>query len=46
MKLKTLKRKEYWEALFIVRIHQFLQMPGYTYGWYKARLNLIKQDKI
>tara|TARA_B110000858_G_scaffold194181_1_gene248063 strand:- start:340 stop:480 length:141 start_codon:yes stop_codon:yes gene_type:complete len=46
MKLKTLKRKEYWEALFIVRFNQTIVTPLYIYGWWKSRLSLIKQDEI
>lgn len=46
MKLKTLKRKEYWEALFITRINQIIFTPLYEYAWWKSRLYLIKHEKI
>lgn len=46
MKLKVLKRKEYWEALFKTRFNQIIGSPEYVYGWWKIRLSLIKHEKI
>ncbi|MDH3322430.1 MAG: hypothetical protein OEM04_05520 [Flavobacteriaceae bacterium] len=40
------KRRDYWEALLIVRINQFNGTPTYNYEYWKSRLDLIKKGKI
>ena len=46
MKKSKYLRYAYWEALLIVRVNQFFMYPKYMYGWWIARLNLIRAGEI
>ena len=39
-------KKIYWIAWFEVKLSQLFGLPEYEYGWWKARLNLIKKGEI
>lgn len=48
-KCKTMKFSTFRilvEAWWMVTIHKIFRAPEYTYGWWKARLALIKKGEI
>lgn len=46
MKLKTLKRKVFWEAFFVISVYWLTGTPIYVYKSWINRMNLIKEGTI